>query len=96
MKTEYFAVAARQGTQMSFRRQRTDNARPRVSWVYDVAVADVTVAIFTFTRNEATAVTELLTRLYIDLPVFGTTIWTSTKLGEEVLEGRLSDGRTAG
>nr|VTP02803.1 hypothetical protein BIN_B_04700 [Mycobacterium riyadhense] len=95
MKTEYFAVAARQGTQMSFRRQRTDNARPRVSWVYDVAVADVTVAIFAFTRNEATAVTELLTRLYIDLPVFGTTIWTSTKLGEEVLEGRLSDGRTA-
>jgi hypothetical protein len=58
-------------------------------------VADVTVEIFTFTTNEATAVTELLTRLYIDVPVFGPTVWTPTKLGEEALEGRLSDGRTA-
>jgi hypothetical protein len=58
-------------------------------------VADVTVAIFTFTTNEATAVTELLTRLYIDLPLFGPTVWTPTKLGEEALEGSLSDGRTA-
>jgi hypothetical protein len=58
-------------------------------------VADVTVQVFTFTTNEATAVTELLTRLYIDLPAFGPTVWTPTKLGEEVLEGRLSDGRTA-
>jgi hypothetical protein len=62
---------------------------------YDVAVADVTVAIFTFTRNEATAVTELLARLYVDLPVFGTTVWTQTKQGDETLEGRLSDGRIA-
>jgi hypothetical protein len=58
-------------------------------------VADVTVAIFTFTRNEATAVTELLARLYIDLPVFGTTVWAPTKQSEAALEGRLSDGRTA-
>ncbi|KKC05284.1 hypothetical protein AWC17_25750 [Mycobacterium nebraskense] len=58
-------------------------------------MADVTVAIFTFTRNEATAVTELLARLYIDLPVFGTTVWTPTTQGEGALEGRLSDGRTA-
>ncbi|MGD1257235.1 hypothetical protein ACKUT9_23745 [Mycobacterium seoulense] len=58
-------------------------------------MADVTVAIFTFTRNEATAVTELLARLYVDLPVFGTTIWTPAKQGEKALEGRLSDGRTA-
>lgn len=58
-------------------------------------MADVTVAIFTFTSNEATAVTELLARLYVDLSVFGTTVWTPTKQGEEVLEGRLSDGRTA-
>lgn len=60
-----------------------------------IAVADVTVAIFTFTKNEATAVTELLTRLYIDLPVFGTTTWTPTDSVDEALEGRLSDGRTA-
>lgn len=53
------------------------------------------MAIFTFTRNEATAVTELLARLYGDLPVFGATVWTPTKPGEEALEGRLSDGRTA-
>ncbi len=63
--------------------------------VYDDAVADVTVAIFTFTNNEATAVTELLARLCVDLPVFGTTVWAPTKSGEEALEGRLSDGRTA-
>ena len=62
---------------------------------YDVAVADVTVAIFSFTRNEATAVTELMARLYIDLPVFGTTVWAPTKQAEEAVEGRLSDGRTA-
>ncbi|OBH88183.1 hypothetical protein [Mycobacterium sp. E2989] len=58
-------------------------------------MADVTVAIFTFTRNEATAVTELLARLYVDLPVFGATVWTPVKHGDESLEGRLSDGRTA-
>jgi hypothetical protein len=69
--------------------------------VYDVAVsdatdvADVTVEIFTFTANEATAVTELLTRLYVDVPRFGPTVWTPAKLGEQVLEGRLNDGRTA-
>lgn len=80
---------------MSFRRPCTNKARRHVSWVYDVAVADVTVALFTFTRNEATAVTELLARLYIDLPAFGTTVWKPTKQGEETLEGRLSDGRTA-
>lgn len=77
------------------------NAQGARSPVYDVAVADltdiadVTVEIFTFTTNEATAVTELLTRLYIDLPVFGPTTWKSTKLGDEVLEGRLDDGRIA-
>lgn len=53
------------------------------------------MAIFTFTRNEATAVTELLARLYVDLPVFGATVWTPVKHGDEALEGRLSDGRTA-
>ncbi|RUP01831.1 MAG: hypothetical protein EKK34_26505 [Mycobacterium sp.] len=58
-------------------------------------MADVTVAIFTFTRNEATAVTELLTRLCVDLPAFGTTVWAPTKPGDEAWEGRLSDGRTA-
>lgn len=58
-------------------------------------MADVTVAIFTFTKNEATAVTELLARLCVDLPAFGPTIWAPTKPGEEALEGRLSDGRTA-
>ncbi len=62
---------------------------------YDGAVADVTVAIFTFTRNEATAVTELLTRLCVELPVFGATAWKPIKPGEEALEGRLSDGRMA-
>ncbi len=83
------------GAQMSSRRPGSNNARSHVSWVYDVAVADVTVAIFTFTRNEATAVTELLTRLHVDLPAFGTTVWTPTNQGEAALEGRLSDGRTA-
>jgi hypothetical protein len=74
---------------------------PGVLSVYDVAVADatdvadVTVEIFTFTTNEIAAVTELLTRLYIDVPVYGPTVWTSTKLGDEILEGHLSDGRTA-
>ncbi|MHA7651694.1 hypothetical protein ACX9NE_22265 [Mycobacterium sp. ML4] len=58
-------------------------------------MADVTVAIFTFTKNEATAVTELLTRLCVDLPVFGTTVWRPAKPGDEASEGRLSDGRTA-
>ena len=58
-------------------------------------MADVTVQIFTFTANEATAVTELLTRLYVDLPAWGPTVWKSTKLGEEVVESRLSDDRTA-
>ncbi|OBK47059.1 hypothetical protein A5656_30745 [Mycobacterium gordonae] len=66
-----------------------------IAWVYDDAVADVTVAIFTFTKNEATAVTELLTRLCVDLPAFGTSVWAPTKTGEEALAGRLSDGRTA-
>lgn len=64
-------------------------------WVYDDTVADVTVAIFTFTKNEATAVTELMTRLCVDLPAFGPTIWAPTRPGEEALEGCLSDGRTA-
>jgi hypothetical protein len=72
--------------------------KARACRVYDVAVvdaADVTVAIFTFTTNEATAVTELLTRLYIDVRAYGPTVWKSTKLGDEILEGRLSDDRTA-
>ncbi|OBH21380.1 hypothetical protein A9X04_05495 [Mycobacterium sp. E3247] len=60
-----------------------------------MAVADVTVAIFTFTRNEAVAVTDLLASLHVDLPVDGTTIWTPAAPGGKVLEGRLSDGRTA-
>lgn len=58
-------------------------------------MADVTVVIFSFTTNEATAVTELLTRLYIDVAGYGPTVWTSTKLGDEILVGHLSDGRTA-
>ncbi|MCV7007147.1 MULTISPECIES: hypothetical protein [Mycobacterium] len=63
--------------------------------VYDDAVADVTVAIFTFTKNEATAVTELLARLCVDLPAFGPTVWAPAKPGDQALEGCLSDGRTA-
>jgi len=58
-------------------------------------VADVTVALFTFTKNEATAVTELLARLCVDLPTFGTSIWAQAGPGDEALEGRLSDGRSA-
>ncbi|WP_205873217.1 phosphorylase family protein [Mycobacterium camsae] len=58
-------------------------------------MADVTVAIFTFTRNEATAVAELLARLCVDLPIFGTTVWAPTGPAEAALQGRLSDGRTA-
>jgi hypothetical protein len=53
-------------------------------------VADVNVAILTFTRTEATAVRELLSLLYID-----PTVWTPTLLGEEALEDLLSDGRRA-
>jgi hypothetical protein len=68
---------------------------PVFSWVYDAVVADVTVAIFTFTKNEATAVTELLNRVHVGLPAFGPTVWALTTAGQEVVEGRLSDGRVA-
>lgn len=59
-----------------------------MSSVYDVAVADVNVAILTFTSTEATAVRELLSGFGI-----GSTVWTPTYLAEGK-EGRLSDGRT--
>ena len=58
-------------------------------------VADVTLAIVTFTRTEETAVTELLSRLYTGETVFGPTVWAPPVLGELTLQGQLSDGRTA-
>lgn len=58
------------------------------------AVADVIVAVVTFTKTEETAVRELLSRLYISPDVFGPTAWMPTSLGEFALEAQLTDGRT--
>jgi hypothetical protein len=56
-------------------------------------VADVFVAVVTFTKTEETAVRELLSRFYISPNVFGPTVWSPMSLGEFALEGTLSDGR---
>lgn len=58
-------------------------------------MADVSLAVVTFTKTEETAVRELLSRLYVGSDVFGPTVWAPTSLGEFALEGRLSDGRIA-
>lgn len=56
-------------------------------------MADVFVAVVTFTKTEETAVRELLSRLYISPDVFGPTVWSPMSFGEFALEGTLPDGR---
>ncbi|MEE6135335.1 hypothetical protein SKC41_03205 [Mycobacterium sp. 050128] len=56
-------------------------------------MADVSVAILTFTENEATAVRGLL-GILSDPSGPNVTVWTAKLLGE-VVEGKLSDGSTA-